>query len=114
MSCRCISSLPEAELDQCGRAAIGRYAAEGAQGLTMIAMHQRLLSLQLDEMEMPGWVSEGLVGLTDQHEIDPDTHCICLSQVIASLANRRISRLVADPCQRVVICSMWDGQCLRS
>ena len=55
-------ALPEAELDQCDRAAIGRYAAEGVRrGLTVIAMHQRLLSLQLDEMEMPGWVPEGLV-----------------------------------------------------
>ena len=55
-------NLSDPELEQCQRDVIGRYAAEGVRrGLTVVAMHQRLLSLQLDEMEMPGWVSEGLV-----------------------------------------------------
>ena len=29
--------------------------------MTVFAMHQRLLSLQLDELEEPAWATQGLV-----------------------------------------------------
>ena len=44
--------LSGAGLDASSRKAIGTCAAEGVRrGLTLVALHQRLLSLQLDELE---------------------------------------------------------------
>ena len=44
--------LSDAGLDASDRKAIGTCAAEGLRrGLTLIALHQQLLNLQLDELE---------------------------------------------------------------
>ena len=46
------TQLSNPELDASDRKAIGTCAAEGVRrGLTLIALHQRLLNLQLDELE---------------------------------------------------------------
>ena len=44
--------LSNPELDASDRKAIGTCAAEGVRrGLTLIALHQRLFNMQLDELE---------------------------------------------------------------
>ena len=44
--------LSNPELDASDRETIGTYAAEGMRrGLTLVALHQRLFNLQLDELE---------------------------------------------------------------
>ena len=44
--------LSNPALDGSDRKAIGTYAAEGVRrGLTLVALHQRLFNLQLDELE---------------------------------------------------------------
>ena len=44
--------LTNPELDASDRETIGIYAAEGVRrGLTLVALHQRLFNLQLDELE---------------------------------------------------------------
>ena len=45
-------NLSAPELEQCQREVIGRYSAEGVRrDLTVVAMHQRLINLQLNELE---------------------------------------------------------------